>query len=385
MSRSVVVWVAGTNWDAVPGTDKRLVKALSERCTILWVDPPRRGPKINPRRHVNLREVASGVLRLEVSVPWPAVTKFGIRVATNIWLWRTIGRALLRSGLVPDACVVAFPLARFPRTMGCSKVLYATDQWLAGADLMGFSARRMEKVLRWNLREADAVVAISAEVLAQLGSLQRLPDSTLVLPNGCDLPPARHRGPRAPRAVLLGQLNERLDADTLDALCEAHVPILVIGQRADSSADFGKRLDRFLAAPNVEWLGAVPGATVPEFLETSAVGLTPYTNSLFNKGSFPLKTLEYLASGLPVISSDLPASSWLATEHVRVCTDTPSFVRDTLLAITDVDDQDLEAGRRNVAKVNTWDRRAMDFLQLLEQCGAATNPTSAPEGSLPHE
>ncbi|MFC8038217.1 glycosyltransferase [Paenarthrobacter sp. NPDC057355] len=385
MSRPVVVWVAGTNWDSVPGTDKRLVLALSDHCTILWVDPPRRGPGFGPHRHVNPREVAAGVLRLEVPVPWPAVTRFGIRVATNLWLWRTISKALLRSGLVSDACVVAFPLARFPRTMAASKVLYVTDQWLAGADLMGFSAKRIEKILRWNLREADAVVAISPEVLTQLGSLQRLPASTFVLPNGCDLPPERHRGPRAPRAVLLGQLNERLDANTLDALCDAAVPILVVGQRADSDADFGKRLDRFLAAPNVEWVGAVPGVEVPGFLETSAVGITPYTNSAFNKASFPLKTLEYLASGLPVISSDLPASAWLATEHVRVCTDTPSFVRGTLLAITDVGDQDLEADRRNVAKVNTWHHRATEFLHLLENCGAITNAANVPEGSLPRE
>lgn len=383
MRRPVVVWVAGTSWDSVPGTDRRLVLALSRHCTILWVDPPRRTKGFSPHPQLPLSEVAAGVLRVPVPVPWPAVTRFGVRIATNLWLWHTIRKALAASRLAPDAIVVAFPLARFPRTMTGIKILYATDQWLAGADLMGFSAKGIQNALRWNLQAADAAAAISAEALAQLASLQDPPALSVVLPNGCDLPAESHRGPRAPRAVLVGQLNERLDADVLDALCAARIPILVVGQRADSTPEFGKRLDRFLAAPNVQWVGAVAGASVPGFLETSAVGLTPYAKSVFNCASFPLKTLEYLASGLPVVSSDLPASRWLATEHVTVCGDAASFVQSTLRAITEVSNETTEAQRRDVAGANTWDQRATDFLGLLEasRSAATTKQRKTPEGS----
>src|SRR5258708_23401667 len=41
------------------------------------------------------------------------------------------------------------------------------------------------------------------------------------------------------------------------------------------------------------------------------VGITPYRDTPFNRASFPLKTLEYLGAGLPVVSADLPAARWL--------------------------------------------------------------------------
>ena len=41
------------------------------------------------------------------------------------------------------------------------------------------------------------------------------------------------------------------------------------------------------------------------------VGLTPYRDTEFNRASFPLKTLEYLGAGVPVVTANLPAARWL--------------------------------------------------------------------------
>ena len=37
-----IVWIAGTNWDGVAGTDKRMVESLARFRPVLWVDPPTR-------------------------------------------------------------------------------------------------------------------------------------------------------------------------------------------------------------------------------------------------------------------------------------------------------------------------------------------------------
>jgi teichuronic acid biosynthesis glycosyltransferase TuaH len=50
---------------------------------------------------------------------------------------------------------------------------------------------------------------------------------------------------------------------------------------------------------------------VSSYLSGVDVGITPYRDTPFNRASFPLKTLEYLGSGLPVVSSDLPTARWL--------------------------------------------------------------------------
>jgi teichuronic acid biosynthesis glycosyltransferase TuaH len=56
---------------------------------------------------------------------------------------------------------------------------------------------------------------------------------------------------------------------------------------------------------------------VPAYRAAIDVGITPYTESDFNRASFPLKTLEYLAAGRPVVSTDLPGARWLLEDLAR--------------------------------------------------------------------
>ena len=95
------------------------------------------------------------------------------------------------------------------------------------------------------------------------------------------------------------------------------------------------------------------------------VGLVPYGISRFNIGSFPLKTLEYLAAGLPVVSTPLPGVEWLASDDVRVADGPEAFsaaVRSVLGAgRTESDDR----RRREFAAAHSWDRRAAAFAEAL--------------------
>ena len=67
----------------------------------------------------------------------------------------------------------------------------------------------------------------------------------------------------------------------------------------------------------MHYTGRVPAASVPAYLAAIDVGITPYTASDFNRASFPLKTLEYLAAGRPVVSTDLPGARWLLDDLAR--------------------------------------------------------------------
>ena len=51
----------------------------------------------------------------------------------------------------------------------------------------------------------------------------------------------------------------------------------------------------------------------------------PYRDTPFNRGSFPLKTLEYLAAGRAVVATDLPAIRWLNTDLISVATTPAAF------------------------------------------------------------
>jgi teichuronic acid biosynthesis glycosyltransferase TuaH len=64
----------------------------------------------------------------------------------------------------------------------------------------------------------------------------------------------------------------------------------------------------------VHYAGMVPAEAVPSYLAVIDVGITPYRDTAFNRASFPLKTLEYLGAGRPVVTTDLPAARWLQAD-----------------------------------------------------------------------
>ena len=201
-----IVWIAGTNWDGVAGTDKRIVESLARSRPVLWVDPPTRATlktaarlwsRPDPRGAdgtAGLERVSDSILRLRVTA-LPGVTRPGVRRLTALLLERAITSALSRTGWEPDAVVVAMPLARFPRRTPGTRILYLTDDWLEGARLMGLSQSVIRRVLDSNLSQADGVAAVSEALLAQVQPVGPSASGRVfaVVPNGCPSRPRRRR------------------------------------------------------------------------------------------------------------------------------------------------------------------------------------------------
>lgn len=381
-SRAPVVWIAGTRWDNVAATDRRLVEEVSRARTVLWVDPPVAAiptdvlegikhfiPGANQGRGMDW--VTDSVLRLRVPAP-PGMTRFGIRSITALCLNRAIRSALATVGWTPEAVVVAFPLARFPHRVPGRHIYYVTDDWLAGADLMGFSRSAIRRAMTYNVIRSHVVAAVSDPLLEDVRALvttRRAPRSLrqefVVLPNGCPEPAVGTPRPRDKVAGLVGQLNERLDLEILEAVRSAGVRIRVIGPRTDRDPVFGQRLEAFLRSDNVEWTGALPADQIHAELARLGAGLTPYANSAFNRASFPLKTLEYLAAGVGVVATDIPAVQWLGTGHVAVASDTQDFVRAVVETLGRRGETAAEMHRRGFARRHTWQARGSEFNRLL--------------------
>ena len=89
---------------------------------------------------------------------------------------------------------------------------------------------------------------------------------------------------------------------------------------------------------NVTWEGEIPAVEVPARLAGAAAGITPYADTEFNRSSFPLKTLDYLSAGLPVVSTDLPAARSLGTGHVAREATPADFTRALRKVLADTPD-----------------------------------------------
>jgi glycosyltransferase involved in cell wall biosynthesis len=57
----------------------------------------------------------------------------------------------------------------------------------------------------------------------------------------------------------------------------------------------------------VHLIGPRPQTHLPEVLRGAAVGLIPYRRTRLTESIFPMKVYEYLAAGLPVLATGLPA------------------------------------------------------------------------------
>ncbi len=358
-----IVWLSGVGWDDLPGNERRMVEAIALAHPVIYVDSPHRGQWAGWLRGKPpaIEQVLPQVLRVRVPAP-PLFTKPPGRLITRLLQWWTLRRAL-PAGIESAAVVVANPVTRFPRRLGGQRILFATDDWLAGASLMGLSRRWVRCVMAANAREADAVAAVAPVLLQQLRSLGAEGVPAEMLPNGAPSPGAPPHGSDAV-AILIGQLNERLDLACLEAVVAAGVHLRVLGPRADRDPDYGSRLDQLLACPGVEWLGRMPPERVAEELRAVRVGLTPYRTTPFNQASFPLKTLDYLAAGLPVVSTDLDASRWLATEHIRLAGGPEAFAAHVVACIaTPPSPADAEE-RQRLAREHGWSNRAAQMLRL---------------------
>ena len=358
-----IIWLSGVGWDDIPGTDRRLVEAIAATHDVIFVDSPRHGQWRGwmQSKPPAVEQPMPRVCRLRVPV-LPLFTKPGGRLATRLLQRWTVRRAL-PSGCVPAAVVVANPVTRFPQGLGGRRVLFVTDDWIAGAGLMGLSTRWVRQMIAANAREADAVAAVAPVLLQQLDMLGAKGVPAEVLPNGAPPPGALPHGSDAV-SIVIGQLNERLDLDCLEAVVAAGVRLRLVGPRADRDPDFSRRLNALLARPGVEWLDRLPPEQLARELAAARVGLTPYQITAFNQASFPLKTLDYLAAGLPVVSTDLDASHWLGSEHIHIAGSPESFAGLVVECLADPPSRADAQGRQQLAMRHGWGQRASQMLRL---------------------
>ena len=69
---------------------------------------------------------------------------------------------------------------------------------------------------------------------------------------------------------------------------------------------------------NIIFLGEIKHKQVPTYLKKFHIGILPYKVNLFTKSINPLKIYEYVASGLPVISTNLPNVSKLIKDYPKI-------------------------------------------------------------------
>ncbi len=195
-------------------------------------------------------------------------------------------------------------------------------------------------------------------------------DRAVFLDHGVDVDHFTHRNGAAepddlariarPRVGYFGNLSDyRVDFDLLERIAASS---------PTSSWSWSVRPPaRWIAStssPNVHWFGPRSYEEIPRYGSGFDVGLMPYLRNEWIRNSNPIKMKEYLALGLPVVSTEVPEvaryTDWL------FMADSPDDFLAKLRSALDGGAPSTPEGRRAAVAPFSWDGRAAELVRIAE-------------------
>jgi GT2 family glycosyltransferase/glycosyltransferase involved in cell wall biosynthesis len=368
-------------------SDVQLARALSADRPVLLVNSlgmrmPRRGTSTKPIRRI-LRKVASssrGVRRPEgnhpqlvvmtpISIPAFAHPRVRRWNALSVrWQVQAVAR-LNRMGR-PDVIITlptAWDAAR--QLPARTRVVNRSDRFSslpeADTELIADMERQM-------LEACDVAVYVSPELMADERSLVEAAAGRVELlghgldvehfragrfaPEPADLAPIPH-----PRVGFFGGFDDYvIDLDLIKqvAVRLPDVSVVLVGDAATCS------MEELTALPNVHWLGMKPYEEIPAYGAGFDVALMPWLQNEWIRFCNPIKTKEYLALGLPVVSTYYPAAE-SHREVLGLAHTQEEFVR-LVRAAVDGKSTGTAESRRQSVEGDSWASRAAVLRDLFE-------------------
>jgi glycosyltransferase involved in cell wall biosynthesis len=123
-------------------------------------------------------------------------------------------------------------------------------------------------------------------------------------------------------------------------------------------------ISRLTALPNVHVLGRVPFASLPAYCKGFDVAMNPFPINEVTLNSNPLKVREYLAAGLPVVSSRIPEVEVLG--QCLVADDSAGFIAALEEALRDPGPK---RARSETMRAESWDGRVDEIRRHMASVG----------------
>jgi len=337
--------------------------------------------------------------RGERGIIWVTLpTLFRLSSLHALWVRRAV-RALFRK--IPFDCVVNFSYwgeraqpgsIGFELPRGSFRYIYdLIDNHVAGHALCGLhdDAAAIDAYLREQIGRASAVVVISAG-LEELVRLRYGRDDSAIIPNGYYEPSGFEEAPHVARNLrqrwgwegrtvlgyvgsLDGWVNLQFLSDVFQEYRKADPDACLLVVGGGTRLEFLKTV--FGEDPHVRMTGWVPSSSVEPHFALLDVGLIPFEINGLTMDALPIKTLEYLCWGKPVVASPLNELKRLAFPNVFLADMAP---KQWAGLITEI-----RAGVRQLSPHNevmevirnySWERLAESYERLFDRNPAVDGP-----------
>ena len=376
--RTILCFACG--YDAPPTSKHHVMHLLAERNTVLWINyhasrTPTAGVADARRIVAKLREVLGGLRHPRANLH--VLTPLVVPLPRSSWARRLnrrlligqIRRALRRIGagpvqiwsFTPD---ISYALGHFDEE---KVVYYCVDDFSQFTGYDKDQVRRDEDDL---CRRADLVVT-TAQVLQDAKA--PLNPNTIFVPHGVDYEhfskavsgdlPVPEDVAAIPHPILgfFGLIRDWVDLGLLAEVARRRPDwhIVLLG---DSTVD----LAPYRSLPNMHFLGRKPYEDLPAYCRCFDVGLIPFKLNELTKAVNPIKLREYLAAGLPVVSTPLPEV--VACGDLALLADTTDEFVGAIASAVAVNPSDL-AGQSAAMAKETWPGKMSLITEHLGACG----------------
>src|SRR6266480_915072 len=308
------------DWEGDPTSKKHIMRILSTKNRVLWVNSvgmrrPTASGRDFRRLVAKLRRTLMGCVEVEPNlfVANPLVLPLpGVELAERLnaavlagWLRRLCRRL----GMARPILWTFYPYAnRLVGRLGERMVIYhCVDEYASFSGMPREAVVRMERDL---ILRAHIVFTSAEQLCAERRAVNR---NTYFVRHGVDVrhfsraldpaTPVPQDMRTLPRPVIgfFGLLADWVDLDLVRALALARPgwSFALVGKIETDLGSLG-------ALPNVHLLGQKPYDSLPGYCRAFDVGIIPFRVNALTVRANPLKLREYLAAGLPVVSTPLP-------------------------------------------------------------------------------
>ena len=311
------------DWTGDPLSKTHIMRVLAKDNRVLWINAianrmPTTSSKDVSRIYKKLRAFAEPIREVEPNIfvlnplAFPSYGNKSILKVNQSFLAGQVRKAMRKLGFSNVINMIFNPAAgMIAGQLGESQLIYyCVDEYTA---FTGASSG-LKEIEDGLFRQADLVV-VSAEKL--FDSKSHFNPNTFLIRHGTDwrhfrtaldadlAVPADIADLPGPIIGFHGLLADWVDYELIKKTAEHFKDgsVVLIGKIAVDAEKKVKILD---GVRNVHFLGRKPYADLPAYCKAFDVALNPFAINELTLAANPLKVREYLAAGLPVVSTDIP-------------------------------------------------------------------------------
>lgn len=383
MNETTIVCLAN-NYFFDPTSKHHVMRELAKTNHVLWINwHASRRPSFNRRDVISIVEklvqFRRGLVKVQerLWVLTPLVVPLPSSVLVrklNRWLVTVQTRWILRK-LAPRPQVWSFTADVGPLLGGFGEELviyYCVDEFAAFSGYDVETTRRLDRELR---EVADLVITTSRALYESKSPFNA---NTIYVPHGVlyehfaqaldPVFPVANDLKTLQRPIIgyYGLVQDWQDLDLLGEIvrCRPAWSIVLVGKLQTD-------VERFRKIKNMHFLGQRPHDELPHYSRGFDVAVIPHKINELTRNMNPIKLREYLAAGLPVVSTPLPEVRVYEPE-VRIADGVEGWIAELERAISD---RRPEADQRRSALVRDedWSSRVETILDAIQSLKGGRN------------